>query len=472
MGSFNRKEFLKITGLAGLAGTGLFSACSNESSTGSNANPFQLSHSQSFNMAGYAAPAIDTVRVGIIGVGNRGKGAVRRLSRIENTQIIALSDLSQDNIDQAVEILEGTDQNPEAYTDGEEDWKRMCEREDIDLIYICTPWNLHASQAIFAMEHDKHAVTELPAATNIEDCWKLVETSEKTRKHCMMLGNVCYDSFEMVTLNMARAGFFGELIHGEGAYIHDLVQHNFSRSNYHNMWRLKENATRNGNLYPPHGIGPISKAMNLNCGDQMEYLVSMSSNDFMMGEKAKELAEEDAYFEQFVDADFRGNINTTIIKTKKGRTIMLQHDVSSPRPYSRIHLLSGTKGIARKWPLPARIATDHTGWLPDDEFAQLEEMHTPEITKQVGEMAREVGGHGGMDTIMDWRLIDCLRNGIPLDINVYDAALWAAIAPLSEWSIANTFEKVRVPDFTSGSWENNEPGMDINLEKGGNTQFT
>jgi hypothetical protein len=472
MGLFNRKEFLKVTGLASVAGAGFLTGCSrgdSNSPEGDNSAPFQLTRNQTFNMSGYAAPALDEVRIGIVGIGSRGSGAVRRLSRIEGTRIAALCDLVPENVESAITGLEGTQHSPEAYTDGEEDWKRMCEREDLDLIYICTPWRLHTPQAVYAMEHDKHTATELPAAVTIEECWQLVETSERTRKHCMMLGNVCYDFFEMITLNMVRQGFFGELIHGEGAYIHDLMGHNFNKSGYHDMWRLKENATRNGNIYPPHSIGPVSKAMNINCGDKMDYLVSMSSNDFMMADRARELAEEDEFFEPFEDSDFRGNMNTTMIKTRKGRTIMLQHDVTSPRPYSRIHLLSGTKGIARKWPLPARIATSHHGWLSDEEFAELEEEYTPEITKQVGEMARQVGGHGGMDTIMDWKMIDCLRNGLPLDMDVYDAALWSAIGPLSEWSTNNTFEKLEVPDFTSGSWETNQPGMDINIEHGGTT---
>lgn len=466
MGFLNRKEFLKLAGLTGISGAGFFTGLGAENK---NSSPFRLNNKQTFNMWRYAAPAIETVRVGIIGVGNRGSGAARRLSRIQGTEIKAICDLVPEHIQSVLESLEDTHHTPETYGKDEEDWKRMCERDDIDLIYICTPWDLHTPQAVFAMEHEKHVATELPAAKTIDECWQLVETSENTRRHCMMLGNVCYDFHEMVTLNMVRHGFFGELIHGEGAYIHDLMDMNFSKTMYYDMWRLKENANRNGNIYPPHSIGPIAKAMNINCGDKMDYLVSMSSHDFMMADRARELAEEDDFWEQFADKTYRGNINTTMIKTRRGRTIMLQHDVSSPRPYSRIHLLSGTKGITRKWPLPAKIATGHEGWLNDKEFRELEEKYTPEITRQVGEMARQVGGHGGMDTIMDWRLIDCLRNGLPLDMDVYDAALWSAIGPLSEWSTNNTFTKVEVPDFTVGAWENNKPGMDINLEQGGTT---
>lgn len=283
-----------------------------------------------------------------------------------------------------------------------------------------------------------------------------------------MLENCCYDFFEMLTLNMARQGYFGEIVHGEGAYIHDLMKLNFDKEGYYNMWRLRENMERNGNLYPTHGLGPICQVMNINRGDQMDYLVSVSSNDFQMGKMAQELASTDSFFQEFAGKNYRGNMNTTTIRTKKGRTIMIQHDVTSPRPYSRIHLVSGTEGVARKWPLPGRIAKGHE-WVSPEEFKALEEQYTPAITKKLGEMAKQIGGHGGMDFLMDWRLIDCLRNGLPLDQNVYDAALWSAIAPLSEWSVANRSTSIDVPDFTAGAWEKNAP-VDISIDKGGTTK--
>lgn len=464
--SFDRREFLKTLTL-GLAGAGALGAAGRPGAD----LTYKLTHNQRFNMSGYGAPKLDKVRVGIIGIGNRGSGGVHRLRRIEGVQITGICDVETDRAERAASELKGTGHMPGTYSGREDAWKTMCERDDIDLIYICTPWDLHAEQSVYAMEHDKHAAVELPAAKTIEECWQLVETSEKTKKHCMMLGNVCYDFFEMMVLNMARHGYFGEIIHGEGAYIHDLMSMNFSEDYYHDLWRLKENAERNGNLYPPHAIGPIAKLMNINCGDKMEYLVSTSSHDFMMADRARELAEEDDMWKPFVGKEYRGNMNTTTIKTNKGRTIMLQHDVTSPRPYSRIFLVSGTGGTARKWPGRSRIANDHRGWLPEEEIEALEETYTPKITKQVGEMAREVGGHGGMDTIMDWRMIDCLRNGIPLDMDVYDAALWSSIGPLSEKSVQNRSGSVDVPDFTAGSWKTNEPGMDLDLTRGGTTKI-
>jgi predicted dehydrogenase len=470
----NRRDFLKISSLAGLsmAFSGLVTGCRNPddaSSLNQIKQQAAKNHRQTFNMCGYAAPKLDIVRIGFIGLGSRGPGAVRRINHIEGVEIKALCDILPENVARTQKILEGSRHQPETFAGNEDIWMEMCRREDIDLVYVATPWDLHAPMAIYAMEHGKHVAIEVPAAVTVEECWQMVETSERTKKHCMMLENCCYDFFEMLTLNMARQGFFGEIVHGEGAYIHQLIDQNFSKKYYYDMWRLKENIDRNGSLYPTHGLGPICQIMNINRGDQMDYLVSVSSDDFTMGNKAQELASDDPFFNEFVGKNYRGNMNTTTIRTKKGRTIMVQHDVSSTRPYSRIHLISGTEGIASKWPTPARIATNHSRWASDEEFKALEDKYTPEITKRLGEMAKTIGGHGGMDFLMDWRLIDCLRNGLPLDQDVYDAALWSAIAPLSEWSVANRSNSIDVPDFTAGAWMKNKP-VDISLSGGGTTK--
>src|SRR5690606_38343431 len=252
-----------------------------------------------------------------------------------------------------------------------------------DLIYICTQWELHTPIAAYAMEHGKHVAVEIPAATTVDDCWKLVETSENTKKHCVILENCCYDFFELLTLNMVRQGFFGEIIHGEGAYIHDIINSLFNKEARYDLWRLKENSHRNGNLYPTHGIGPVCQAMDINRGDRLDYMVSMASKDFSLEPLAEERASEDPSFKEYVGKPFRGNMNTSVIKTSNGRTIMLQHDVSSPRPYSRIHLISGTKGTAQKYPLPGRISTSHEGWFDEDEMKKLEEQYTPPIVKKI-----------------------------------------------------------------------------------------
>ena len=419
------------------------------------------------NMSGYAAPKLDKVRIGFIGLGMRGPGAVERMSHIDGVDIVALCDKFPDRVAKAQKILDKAGLPQARAYSGDDGWKQLCESNDIDLVYICTPWSWHTPMAVHAMNNGKHAATEVPAALTLDDCWKLVETSEKTRKHCMMLENCCYDFFELLTLNMARAGEFGELVHAEGAYIHDLLGLNFSKNGYADMWRLKENIKHHGNVYPTHGLGPIAQCMNINRGDQFEHLTSMSSNDFMMAAKAEELAAKDDFFKPFAGQSYRGNMNTTLIRTVKGRSIMVQHDVTSPRPYSRIHLISGTKGVAQKWPDPQRIAFGH-GWIKPEEMKTLQEKYTPQIVKRIGEMAKEVGGHGGMDFMMDWRLIDCLRNGLPLDQDVYDAALWSCIVPLSEQSVSKRSRSVDVPDFTRGAWKTNTP-VNLTLDGGGTT---
>jgi hypothetical protein len=393
---------------------------------------------------------------------------VERISYIDGVEIVGLCDQYEDRVEKMQQLLEKQGlPRAKSYSGSKDAWKAMCESPDIDLIYICTPWSLHTPMAVYAMEHDKHAASEVPAAKTIDECWQLVETSERTKKHCMMLENCCYDFFELLTLNMARQGFFGEIINGEGGYLHDLRNLNFDKNGYTEMWRLRENQKRNGNIYPTHGLGPICQVMNINRGDQMEYLTSMSSADFQMAQMANELAAKDPFFQEFAGKTFRGNMNTTTIRTFKGRTIVVKHDVTSPEPYSRVHLVNGTKGMALKWPEPARIATSHE-WMSPEEMTQLEEKYTPEIVKLIGEMAKKVGGHGGMDFMMDWRLIDCLRNGLPLDQNVYDAALWSSIAPLSEKSVANRSNSVDVPDFTNGAWKTNAP-VELTLKGGGTT---
>lgn len=473
----NRRNFLKI---AGLTGAGALTGCSpSGSSKGKVAveDSGQLDHirqqaakqyKQTFNMSGYCAPRIDTVRTGFIGVGNRGSAAVERISRIEGVQIKAICDVRPEKAEAAKERIKTPGHEAALFTENDESWMKLCQREDIDLVYIATHWELHAPIATYAMEHGKHVALEIPAATTIKDCWKLVETSEKTKQHCVILENCCYDFFELLTLNMVRQGFFGEIIHCEGAYIHDILESFFDKEKRYDYWRLKENSVRNGSLYPTHGLGPVCQIMNVNRGNKMEYLVSMSSADFMINNMTKEKAKEETYFNQYIDKPFRGNMNMTSIRTQRGSTIMLQHDVTSPRPYSRIHMVSGTKAFAQKYPLPGKIAIGHDGFVSEEEFAKLEKTYTPAIVRKIGDLAKKIGGHGGMDFMMDWRLIDCLRNGLPVDMDVYDAAAWSAIGPLSEWSVANHSAAIDIPDFTAGSWKTNVP-HDIELKTGGTT---
>jgi hypothetical protein len=424
---------------------------------------------QLFNMSGYAAPPLETVRIGFIGLGNRGPSSLRRLCLIEGVEIKAICDIRKERAEMGQKILADAGIPPaRTYGKDEDDWKHMCESNDIDLIYQVTPWRLHAPVSLFAMEHDKHAAVEMPAALTIEDCWELVATSERTRKHCVMLENCCYDFFELLVFNMVRRGLFGEIIHADAAYIHDQIGIAFEKNKYPGMWLLKESQTRNGNHYPTHGLGPVCQVLNINRGDCMRQLVSMQSNDFSYGPRAAELAATDPFYEEFDTDSYRGNMNTSIIRTELGKTIMLQHDVSSPRPYTRKYTISGTKATAQKWPLPPRISMGGHDWISQEEFKELEEQFSPPIMKKIGELAKQVGGHGGMDFMMDWRLIDCLRNGIPLDLDVYDAAAWSSIVSLTEWSVANESQPIQVPDFTCGAYRNNAP-VDLDLQNGGTT---
>jgi len=450
-----RRDFLAKTGLVG---TGLLAANVLRAASAPAKGP------QQFNMCGYAAPKLERIRLGLVGVGSRGSGAIPRLKVIEGVEIKALCDIDPNQVALGLKRLEGSAHKPTSYTAGPEDWKRMCERDDLDVIYNCTPWHLHAPISVYAMEHGKHAFSEIPAAVSMDECWQLVETSERTKKHYMMLENCCYDFFELLTLNMAQQGFFGEIVHGEGAYIHNLMELNFGKEYYSDMWRLKQNARRNGNLYPMHGLGPIAQIMNINRGDRFDYLVSMQSDDFQMAKMANELAEKDPFFKPFAGKKYRGNMNTTNIRTEKGRSIMVQHDVTSPRVYSRLHTVVGTKASAQKYPLPPRIAIGHEKWLSDAEVKKLEDKYTFDLVKQVGAQARKVGGHGGMDFLMDWRWASLLRNGLPLDMNVYDGAAWTSVGLLSEVSVANRSQSVDMPDFTRGAYKTNKP-VDLSIRQ-------
>jgi len=466
----NRRKFLRnlaigagtVTALPALAGV------SKDEEGVLNSIASQGYEKQNFNMCGYAAPKMDIVRIGIVGLGMRGSDAVERLSYIDGVEITALCDKYPDRVSKAQTALEKMGRSKAKGYSGEEGYKALCESNNVDLVYTPTPWHLHTPVAVYAMNHGKHAATEVNVGETVDQCWQVVETSEKTKKHCMMLENCCYDFFELLTLNMVRQGLFGELVHAEGAYIHDLSKdYLFNKKAYADMWRLKENIGKNGNLYPTHGLGPIAQCMNINRGDKFDHLVSMSTVDLTLNNLAKEMAEKDDFFKEYVDRPYRGNMNTTLIRTNKGKSIMLQHDVSSLRPYSRIHLVSGTKGVAQKWPGPERIAFGHS-WIKKEELDDLYKKYSPPIVNHIGEIAKEVGGHGGMDFIMDWRLIDCLRNGLPLDQNVYDAAAWSSIFHLSQQSVKEKSKTIDVPDFTRGAWKTNKP-HDMTLNGGATT---
>lgn len=403
-----------------------------------------------------AVDPIPTVRIGFIGLGHRGDLAVYRYTQIEGIEIKAICDLKQDYIDRAQKTISDNKLPKAEEYIGEDAWKKLCERDDLDLIYICTDWLNHTPMAVYAMEQGKHVAIEVPAATTVQECWDLVNTAEKTQRHCMMLENCCYDFFELATLNMAQQGVFGELVHAEAAYIHDLRRYNFAGEDdpeyhYANMWRLRFNEKHTGNPYPTHGLGPVCQALNIHRGDKMNYLVSVSSEQFGMTEYAKEKFGENSSEAKKEYA--LGDMSTTIIKTEKGKTIMVQHDVTSPRPYSRHHVLSGTKGFAQKYPIMGiALDPDSHEFIPKEKMDEMLKQYEHPFVKEIGEKAKQVGGHGGMDYIMDYRLIYCLRNGLPLDQDVYDAAEWSCLVELTEISARNGGKPVEIPDFTRGDW--------------------
>lgn len=412
------------------------------------------------DMIAYAAPAIDTVRVGFIGLGMRGPSAVERFTHIPGARIVALADLRPECVERSQQILARAGAPAAAeYTGSEEAWKALCERDDIDLVYIATDWKHHAQMGLYAMEHGKHAAIEVPAAMTLEEIWALIETSERTRKHCMQLENCVYDFFEMNTLWMAQHGLFGEVLHVEGSYIHNLEEF---WPYYWNNWRMDYNRRHRGDVYATHGMGPACQLLDMHRGDRMTTLVAMDTKS----------VNAPAYIERTTGErveDFQNGDHTmTMIRTEAGKTIHIQHDVVTPRPYSRMYQLTGTKGFANKYPVegyalePAQLAGDEMpdhenlsahGFLNREQHAALVEKYTHPIIREVGDLARTVGGHGGMDFIMDYRLVYCLQNGLPLDMDVYDLAEWCCLAPLTALSIENGSAPVAVPDFTRGGWQ-------------------
>ncbi len=473
-----RRTFIKTLGLSGIGALSSLRLEAYNENVGNNPDKYkkriekiEKKHVQRFNMSGYAAPAIENVRVGIIGLGNRGPTYIKTMGSLKGVQIKALAELRPEKARQAEKMAKEYGHSPDIYTGDENAWKKLCERDDIDLVVVTTHYPAHAKMGIYAMKNDKHTAIAVPVAASIEECWELVKTAEETKKHCMMLENCSYHTFQMTTLNMARKGFYGELVHGECAYNSSKMHNNFTKNFYWNMWWLREYASRRGNIYPTHGLGPICQMMDINRGDQLDFLVSVESKDFMMADKAEELSAKDPFYNEFVGKDYRGNMNSTIIKTKKGRTILLQHDATSPSPETYIMGAYGTKGASLKYPYPPRISTGNHKWASQDVYEKTMEQYKPKIIKTFDEMANRLGGHGGSDAYKSWRLIDCLRGGFPLDIDVYDSLTWSCILPLSSWSVCNDSNSIRIPDFTAGAWEKNERNMDIDLKHYANTEL-
>ena len=421
-----------------------------------------------------ALPKKKVVRIGLVGLGMRGPGAVENFSLIPGVQVVALCDYEEERAVKQNERLRKNGLAPAAVYYGEKGYEELCKRPDIDLVYIATDWDHHAIVAKCALENGKNVADEVPSAMNLQECWDLINLAEQKQLNCMILENCCYDWFEMRTLNMAQHGVFGEILRAQGAYIHNLDDFwdyywkNPNGSDPDQLgWRLKYNKENRGDLYATHGLGPVAQALDIHRGDRMKTLVSMDTKSV----HGKELVEKKT---GKPCTEFRnGDHTTTLIRTEGEKVIELQHDVMNPQPYNRLYQLTGTKGFANKYPIEG-YAVDASqlsatgnqpkvddlsshSFMPDAQRQALEEKYESPILKKFGKLAKEVGGHGGMDFIMCARLIYCLQNGLPLDMDVYDLAEWCSIAELSAISLDNDCSPVTFPDFTRGLW-NKEKG--------------
>lgn len=426
------------------------------------------------DVLGLALPKKKVVRIGLVGLGMRGPGAVENFSLIPGVQVVALCDYEEKRAVKQNERLRKNGLAPAAVYYGEKGYETLCKRPDIDLVYIATDWEHHAIVAKCALENGKNVADEVPSAMNLQECWDLINLAEQKQLNCMILENCCYDWFEMRTLNMAQHGVFGEILRAQGAYIHNLDDFwdyywkNPNGSDPDQLgWRLKYNKENRGDLYATHGLGPVAQALDIHRGDRMKTLVSMDTKSV----HGKELVEKKT---GKPCTEFRnGDHTTTLIRTEGEKVIELQHDVMNPQPYNRLYQLTGTRGFANKYPVEG-YAVDASqlkatgnqpkvddlsthSFMPDEQRKALEEKYESPILKKFGKLAKEVGGHGGMDFVMCARLIYCLQNGLPLDMDVYDLAEWCAIAELSAISLDNDCSPVTFPDFTRGLW-NKEKG--------------
>lgn len=421
------------------------------------------------DVLGLALPKMKTVRVGFVGLGMRGPSAVEDFCLIPGVEIVALCDYVEARAAKQNETLRKHGLAPAAVYYGEKGYEDLCRRNDIDLVYIATDWEHHAVVAKCAMENGKNVADEVPSAMNLEECWQLIDLAEQKQLNCMILENCCYDWFEMRTLNMAQHGVFGEILHAQGAYIHNLDEFwdyywkNPNGSDPEQLgWRLKYNRENRGDIYATHGLGPVAQLLDIHRGDRMATLVAMDTKSV----HGKELVE--AKTGKPCD-DFRnGDHTTTLIRTANKKVIELQHDVMNPQPYNRLYQLTGSRGFANKYPVEGyaldskQLAASGVqpqvdnlsthSFMPEAEKQALEAKYDHPILKKFGKLAKEVGGHGGMDFIMTARLVYCLQNGLPLDMDVYDLAEWCSIAELGALSMDNDCAPVAFPDFTRGLW--------------------
>lgn len=382
------------------------------------------------DVLGLTATPLPVVRVGFIGLGERGRQAVMRWCHISHTSIVALCDLNTEHVTAALTVMADNGRQPCAVTDSAE---ALCQRDDVDLVYICTDWESHAALARCALTHGKHTAVEVPAAMTLKDCWSLVDLTERQRLHCMMLENTCYDYFEVATAAMARAGCLGDIVNAVGGYHHWL-------NDRWEPWRLRYNHTHRGDIYPTHGLGPVCRALGIHHTDFIETLVSMDSAARSGPGYYRRMCGEDA------NGFSNGDVTTTLMRTRLGRTIVLDHDVMTPRPYSRLYQLVGTKGYAAKYPQESLWMNGKE--LTREECASVINEWLPADIREAKEEAAQYDDRGGISFIMDMRLVNNLRLGRPMDMDVYDMAEWCAVVELSQQSIEEGFSPVAFPDFT------------------------
>ncbi len=459
--SSTRREFLK--GFANTSAAALTAGCV------SNYGFFKSTHGAP--MQGFCAPKIPHIRLGVVGAGARGRAAVGRMCNLPGVTVTAICDIFPEKLARTQnKLAEHKKPKAKEYL-GEEAWKRLCDDPDVDVVYNTTPWALHVPVQLGAMRAGKHVFTEVPSAFTVDECWELVETSEKTRRHCMQLENCCYGELEMFTFNLAKLGMLGELVHAEGAYIHNLCSMASLHAPDNEYWRFDENRLYGGNRYPTHGLVPLCLTFDINRGDRLDYLVSVDSNKANLQYHMQHTLKPD---DPRRNAEMKmADMNSSLIKTARGKSFMIQHDVVSPRPYSRIQLVSGTKGIVSGYPFRMMLRNnprDHRhNWFSDDEAMKLREKYRHPLWKTMQTLAKRVGGHGGMDFIMDARWVYCLQFGLPLDMDVYDLAATCCICELTEKSANNRGKSYDIPDFTRGAWRTAKPLgiVDINLNRMG-----
>ncbi len=412
-------------------------------------------------VTGLRTPALDEVRVGFIGVGARGPGAVKRLCNIPKTSVVAICDVYEDRVAKsAADVVALGKKEPARYFGSKEAFRKLCERPDVNLVYVCTDWKWHVPMALYAMQCGKHVCVEVPIAMTIADCWRLVDMAEKTRLHCMMLENVCYGENELFALNLCRKGVLGDLVHGEAAYIHD-GRANYVKGNDHgeifNQFRFKWYQQHTGNSYPTHGLGPVCQYMNINRGDSLTSLVSMSTASFGVSRAVADAYGAESQQAKIARTSKLGDMNTSIIRTALGRTIMVQLSSCSARPYSRRNLISGVKGTLVDFPLRVALDPHSHAWMSDKALEELKAKYAHPLWDKHGKSAHKMGGHGGMDYLMEYRLCHCLLNGLPLDQDIYDGVTWSSLVELTERSVLNGGSAVKVPDFTRGAWRTAVP---------------